>query len=170
MDVSDFVVFVFFFFFSSRRRHTRWTGDWSSDVCSSDLVTLPEQIDMSNPSDSAFYAQATTRVQGKSVGDTLVVHGQPIVYGISIPTNAPHGALAEQFLAWMLSSDGQRVLDAAKLDVLEHPVLVGTGAPAAITAVARTTTVSSVAPSSTGSSVAAASPAARSPTSPGTEH
>src|SRR5690348_17876166 len=26
-----------YFFFSSRRRHTRWTGDWSSDVCSSDL-------------------------------------------------------------------------------------------------------------------------------------
>src|SRR6266487_3145160 len=25
------------FFWSSRRRHTRWTGDWSSDVCSSDL-------------------------------------------------------------------------------------------------------------------------------------
>src|SRR6266487_6462296 len=28
----------YFFFFSSRRRHTRWTGDWSSDVCSSDLA------------------------------------------------------------------------------------------------------------------------------------
>src|SRR6266480_6947750 len=27
----------FFFFFSSRRRHTRLTCDWSSDVCSSDL-------------------------------------------------------------------------------------------------------------------------------------
>src|SRR5438477_12343186 len=26
-----------FFFFSSRRRHTRLTCDWSSDVCSSDL-------------------------------------------------------------------------------------------------------------------------------------
>src|SRR5437867_9832479 len=26
-----------FFFFSSRRRHTRSYGDWSSDVCSSDL-------------------------------------------------------------------------------------------------------------------------------------
>src|SRR2546426_9290983 len=26
------------FFFSSRRRHTRLQGDWSSDVCSSDLV------------------------------------------------------------------------------------------------------------------------------------
>src|SRR5215467_14555408 len=29
---------VIFFFFSSRRRHTRLQGDWSSDVCSSDLV------------------------------------------------------------------------------------------------------------------------------------
>src|SRR5256885_9986014 len=29
---------VCFFFFSSRRRHTRLQGDWSSDVCSSDLA------------------------------------------------------------------------------------------------------------------------------------
>src|SRR5256885_9181474 len=28
------------FFFSSRRRHTRLQGDWSSDVCSSDLLFL----------------------------------------------------------------------------------------------------------------------------------
>src|SRR5688500_20099818 len=33
MQCSDHVVF----FFSSRRRHTRLQGDWSSDVCSSDL-------------------------------------------------------------------------------------------------------------------------------------
>src|SRR6266566_8446646 len=30
--------FLFFFFFSSRRRHTRLQGDWSSDMCSSDLL------------------------------------------------------------------------------------------------------------------------------------
>src|SRR5207248_6552259 len=40
--------FVCFFFFSSRRRHTRSYGDWSSDVCSSDLdadrrVLLPRR-------------------------------------------------------------------------------------------------------------------------------
>src|SRR5256885_4607961 len=29
---------VVLFFFSSRRRHTRLQGDWSSDVCSSDLI------------------------------------------------------------------------------------------------------------------------------------
>src|SRR5690606_40040876 len=30
----------FVFFFSSRRRHTRFSRDWSSDVCSSDLVAF----------------------------------------------------------------------------------------------------------------------------------
>src|SRR5690606_41198860 len=29
-----------YFFFSSRRRHTRFSRDWSSDVCSSDLDTV----------------------------------------------------------------------------------------------------------------------------------
>src|SRR5688500_20410853 len=35
-----FYMFLFFFF-SSRRRHTRLQGDWSSDVCSSDLRPRP---------------------------------------------------------------------------------------------------------------------------------
>src|SRR6516162_394720 len=34
------MVFIFFFFFSSRRRHTILQGDWSSDVCSSDLCAV----------------------------------------------------------------------------------------------------------------------------------
>src|SRR5437763_321815 len=39
--VSCFVSWIdSFFFFSSRRRHTRYIGDWSSDVCSSDLATI----------------------------------------------------------------------------------------------------------------------------------
>src|SRR5437762_9340967 len=41
MCFSDVVCLVVFFFFSSRRRHTRYIGDWSSDVCSSDL---PERL------------------------------------------------------------------------------------------------------------------------------
>src|SRR5690606_41092727 len=33
------------FFFSSRRRHTRFSRDWSSDVCSSDLIRALHQLD-----------------------------------------------------------------------------------------------------------------------------
>src|SRR5437879_31678 len=36
-DLLHFYVWSSLFFFSSRRRHTRYIGDWSSDVCSSDL-------------------------------------------------------------------------------------------------------------------------------------
>src|SRR5262249_56804144 len=32
------IISRFFFFFPSRRRHTRLVSDWSSDVCSSDLL------------------------------------------------------------------------------------------------------------------------------------
>src|SRR2546422_4843294 len=38
-------VFIYFFFFSSRRRHTRCSRDWSSDVCSSDLHDMMRQLD-----------------------------------------------------------------------------------------------------------------------------
>src|SRR5207302_8092876 len=37
----SFCYFFFFFFFSSRRRHTRFSRDWTSDVCSSDLYEQP---------------------------------------------------------------------------------------------------------------------------------
>src|SRR5699024_11941626 len=38
----DCVMYVlyYYFFFSSRRRHTRSKRDWSSDVCSSDLISV----------------------------------------------------------------------------------------------------------------------------------
>src|SRR2546430_8052172 len=38
VSFDSFVFFSFYFFFSSRRRHTRFDCDWSSDVCSSDLL------------------------------------------------------------------------------------------------------------------------------------
>src|SRR5690606_40082404 len=43
--------YVFFFFFSSRRRHTRFSRDWSSDVCSSDLADIQFEI---GPADEEF--------------------------------------------------------------------------------------------------------------------
>src|SRR3989454_12819181 len=45
---SSFMSFSPTFFFSSRRRHTRLQGDWSSDVCSSDLVTERSPVRATN--------------------------------------------------------------------------------------------------------------------------
>src|SRR5256885_270261 len=57
----DEFIYIVFFFFSSRRRHTRLQGDWSSDVCSSDLVvralnSLPGVSCL--PGSGTFYAFA----------------------------------------------------------------------------------------------------------------
>src|SRR5690606_1407250 len=43
---------IIFFFFSSRRRHTRFSRDWSSDVCSSDLA-----LRISTMADSSLIAR-----------------------------------------------------------------------------------------------------------------
>src|SRR2546429_1342697 len=47
------------FFFSSRRRHTRCSRDWSSDVCSSDLPGV--QLLAARPADAPTYQVFATR-------------------------------------------------------------------------------------------------------------
>src|SRR2546422_8879537 len=54
-----------FFFFSSRRRHTRCSRDWSSDVCSSDLggvEVLSANIEMGQGTLTVFTELAATRL------------------------------------------------------------------------------------------------------------
>src|SRR5215475_15806595 len=65
---------MFFFFFSSRRRHTRFSRDWSSDLCSSDLrrsrlaAISPPTLWSSVCSSSAITAcDRKSVVSGKSV-------------------------------------------------------------------------------------------------------
>src|SRR5690606_40979526 len=41
--LRSFETLIILFFFSSRRRHTRFSRDWSSDVCSSDLLKINPQ-------------------------------------------------------------------------------------------------------------------------------
>src|SRR5437867_25512 len=63
---------VYVFFFSSRRRHTRSYGDWSSDVCSSDLEypTRPVWLgfkcrqDPGDPTVRVGYSSATSLAEG----------------------------------------------------------------------------------------------------------
>src|SRR4030095_10356363 len=54
------------FFLSSRRRHTRSLGDWSSDVCSSDLLTAEEfgnVVVRANPDGSLVRMKDVARVE-----------------------------------------------------------------------------------------------------------
>src|SRR2546422_11778026 len=59
-----------FFFFSSRRRHTRCSRDWSSDVCSSDLEPLGRLAAVSaRPPQSSGDGVAFRTLDGVTGGD-----------------------------------------------------------------------------------------------------
>src|SRR5690606_39389077 len=50
-------------FFSSRRRHTRFSRDWSSDVCSSDLIgVIPRLVNQSTHMQAASPAIESSRI------------------------------------------------------------------------------------------------------------
>src|SRR5215467_15994531 len=66
-----FFFFLLFFFFSSRRRHTRLQGDWSSDVCSSDLGVIRALNDGS--ADIGFLAYDETRAREVDFGAPFAV-------------------------------------------------------------------------------------------------
>src|SRR5690348_18092793 len=67
------------FFFSSRRRHTRWTGDWSSDVCSSDLyVFTPLTAAGQEGSPTGFFTNTRYLMPGLVLAMALLPLARPI--------------------------------------------------------------------------------------------
>jgi molybdate/tungstate transport system substrate-binding protein len=96
------------------------------------FVKLPDDIDLGNPADSATYARVSTRVLGKRQGDTVTMRGAPILFAFTIPVQAENPELAQRFVDYVTSADGQRVLRSQHLDVLDHVVAVGRDAPKSI--------------------------------------
>lgn len=66
-------------------------------------LDLPAQIDLSDPHDANLYTKAVAHTKG---GDLT---GTPIVYAITIPANARHPELAQEYLKLLLGPEGQAV-------------------------------------------------------------
>jgi molybdate/tungstate transport system substrate-binding protein len=109
-----------------------WEYESVAQAASLEYLALPAAIDLSDPALAATYARASVRVLGAAPEDSIEFRGEPIVYGLSIPTGAPNPALAERFVSFLLSAEGRALLRDAQLDALASPVMVGTGAPAGL--------------------------------------
>ncbi len=86
------------------------------------FIPLPDEINLSQVAQADFYKQAQVEINGSEPGTTVTKHGAPIVYGVTIPKNAPHPALAESFVAFLLGPDGQAIMQAAGQPPLVPPV------------------------------------------------
>ncbi|HEV7364289.1 MAG TPA: extracellular solute-binding protein [Gemmatimonadales bacterium] len=96
-------------------------------------VSLPPEVDLSEPKLADWYSQAVVRLPGASRAgkDSVEFRGEPIVYALTIPTAAPHPRTAEAFVRFVFSSEGQVILKANGFTVLEKPLLGGTEKPPA---------------------------------------
>src|SRR3989454_8609480 len=75
---------VFFFFFSSRRRHTRLQGDWSSDVCSSDLdARVPQRGEDPVTVDAVAQQQPDRHIAHRASTHRLHEVGAELVLGFT---------------------------------------------------------------------------------------
>jgi molybdate/tungstate transport system substrate-binding protein len=68
-------------------------------------ITLPDQINLKNPDFADLYKSVSTEINGKKPGETITQVGEPMVYGLTIPNNAPNKQLALAFVKFLLSSD-----------------------------------------------------------------
>lgn len=68
-------------------------------------LVLPDSINLKNPKLDAFYAEATVEVTGSEPGEMITKKGQSMVYGITIPKNAPNPITAEAFLKFLLEKE-----------------------------------------------------------------
>src|SRR5699024_11630342 len=99
--LSCFFDFIFFFFFSSRRRHTRSKRDWSSDVCSSDLLqfVIGSFASVAFGTVTSACANVLTFVLRNDISSTVpstlgVVIQSFIVYGFSVIIITPPNKFA----------------------------------------------------------------------------
>ena len=65
-------------------------------------VVLPDEINLKKAKFADFYKSASVRITGKKIGTFITKVGEPIVYGVTIPKNAPNRELALKFLTFLL--------------------------------------------------------------------
>jgi molybdate/tungstate transport system substrate-binding protein len=76
-----------------------------------DILALPPEINLGQPLLADFYRTATLEIAGKSPGTTITKCGEPMLYGVTIPTDPPHPELALAFMQFLLAEDkGMRIL------------------------------------------------------------
>jgi len=78
-----------------------------------EYLELPETIDLSTVTHTDTYKKVNVQTTSKNIV------GKPIVYGVTVPTNALNGELGEQFVEYMINEYGQSVF----LDMGQPPIV-----------------------------------------------
>jgi len=73
---------------------------------------LPDEINLKSPDFAERYSAARVEVSGRNPGETVVKTGAPMVYGVTIPSNAANPELAITFVRFLLdANEGMAVME-----------------------------------------------------------
>lgn len=91
------------------------------------FVTLPEAINLSSPQYADEYRRASVRVPGRTGAPehSIEVRGRPIELAVSVPLRAPHPEAAQAFFRFLVSEEGQSVMQRAGLLTVNPPEIYG---------------------------------------------
>lgn len=89
------------------------------------FVALPPEINLGDPARAADYRKAQVEVSGKTPGTKTTLWGEPIVYSVTIPSNAPNPSGAEAFVAFLLSPEGRALVERSGQPPVLPPVVTG---------------------------------------------
>lgn len=71
-----------------------------------EYVTLPDEVNLKQPKLAHVYQSVSVELSGQKPGEMILQRGEPMVYGITIPKNAPNPEAALAFVLFLLSKDG----------------------------------------------------------------
>ena len=66
-------------------------------------LLLPDEINLKKPELTSIYNSVSVEINGKTPTQKLTQTGEPMVYGITIPSNAPHPDVALAFVKFLLT-------------------------------------------------------------------
>jgi molybdate/tungstate transport system substrate-binding protein len=107
-----------------------WTYRSIAETSNLPYVRLPAEVDLSDPRFAERYAAVTVRVPRSKPGDrdSVAFRGEPILYALTIPANAPHRASAVAFVRFILAAEGAAILRRNGF-LVEQPTAGGPGRP-----------------------------------------
>jgi len=73
-------------------------------------VELPDELNLADPEVEDWYAKVSLRLMATG-GETKMVEASPIIYGLTIPLDAPHENNAKRFIRLLLSDEGRGILE-----------------------------------------------------------
>jgi len=75
------------------------------------FLTLPDEINLSNADLESYYQQVSVELSGTEPGRRISQKGSSMVYGVTIPRNAPNRLLANKFIHYLMHPDkGLRIM------------------------------------------------------------